>query len=101
MSNADIFVNLNEALSNMDNGGLLVGNNLDWARTAVMSARGINMNRQVSISSVTEALETVLTDAEGTDDEAVVESVVSKIAQHLFQLTDKEQFEYFISSTQN
>lgn len=92
----DVFVNLKEALSNMDNGGLLVGNNLEWARESVMSAKCVNMNRRVSISAIMEALETVLTEAEGTNEEGTVTTVVSNIAKHLYRLTEKKQFEEFI-----
>lgn len=50
----DIYVNLDQVVKNIDNGGLLVGNNAEWAKEAVYNAPYINLDYYVPCMDIEE-----------------------------------------------
>lgn len=48
----DIYVNLDQVVKNIDNGGLLVGNNCEWAKEAVYNAPYVDLDYYVPCESI-------------------------------------------------
>lgn len=48
----DIYVNLDQVVKNIDNIGLLVGNNAEWAKEAVYHAPYVNLDYYVPCASI-------------------------------------------------
>lgn len=99
---ADIYVNMQEALTNMDNGKLLVGNNLEWAREAVMMSTAINLDRFVSgalILGVFDRLKEIARKAEQGDEQGKAYSngiclAISTLAHDIYRTTGNADFEF-------
>lgn len=49
---ADRYVNLDQVINNIDNGGLLVGNNAEWAKEAVYKADYVDMDYYIPCSAL-------------------------------------------------
>lgn len=100
MSTMDnVYVNLKEALNNMDNGGLLVGNNLEWAREATINAQTINISRYVEGAFLLDILDKLQHRAEsfsqtgGAREVAIgIEEAISYIAKAVYDKTGNTDF---------
>ena len=51
------YVKYDSVMENIDNGGVLVGNNADWAREAVYKAKQIDLDDYVPVSDIDEFIE--------------------------------------------
>lgn len=99
---ADIYVNMQDALTKMDKGGLLVGNNLEWAREAVMMSTTINLDRFVSgalILGVFDRLREIAGKAEQGDEQDKAYSngihlAISTLAHDIYMATGNADFEF-------
>lgn len=52
---ADRYVNLEQVINNIDNGGLLVGNNAEWAKEAVYKADYVDMDYYIPCKTIDDA----------------------------------------------
>lgn len=52
---ADRYVNLEQVINNIDNGGLLVGNNAEWAKEAVYKADHVDMDYYIPCQTIDDA----------------------------------------------
>lgn len=52
---ADRYVNLEQVINNIDNGGLLVGNNAEWAKEAVYKTDYVDMDYYIPCQTIDDA----------------------------------------------
>jgi hypothetical protein len=95
----NVYVSLKEALNNMDNGGLLVGNNLEWAREAVQKASAVNISRYIEGAFLLDILDKLHHRAEsfsqvgGAREVAIgIEEAISYIAKAVYDKTGNTDF---------
>ena len=53
---ADRYINLDQVIHNIDNDGLLVGNNAEWAKEAVYKADYVDLDYYIPCATVDEAI---------------------------------------------
>ena len=52
---ADIYVNLEQVINNINNGGLLVGNNAEWAKESVYNSEHVDMEHFIPCQAIDDA----------------------------------------------
>jgi hypothetical protein len=97
----NVYVNLKETLNNMDNGGLLVGNNLEWAREAVLNASAINLDRHVNGTIIVDILNFLKEEADKCYENHAykyadgIMRAVEVVATTLYNTTKNSDFDHF------
>lgn len=97
----DVYVKLTDVLNNMEHGGLLVGNNLEWAREAALKADAVNINRYVEGAFLLRIFEELSDKVDeykhkGKDGCACAEGIIqaiSRIAKAVYDKTGNTDFQ--------